>query len=78
MDAGAERARGLLAVVGSDADNVYITLTARELNPNLLIIARSTDESSERKLIRAGEPTKLSHRIKWGQLEWFRPFSAPQ
>jgi len=60
VDAGAERARGLLAVVGSDADNVYITLTARELNPNLLIIARSTDESSERKLIRAGANKVIS------------------
>jgi voltage-gated potassium channel len=60
MDAGADRARGLLAAVGSDADNVYITLTARELSPNLLIIARSTDESSERKLIRAGANKVIS------------------
>jgi len=60
MDAWADRARGLLAAVGSDADNVYITLTARELNPNLLIIARSTDESSERKLIRAGANKVIS------------------
>jgi voltage-gated potassium channel len=60
MDAGIAKARGLLAVVGSDADNVYITLTARELNPNLLIIARSTDESSERKLIRAGANNVIS------------------
>jgi len=47
-------------VVASDADNVYITLTARELNPNLFILARSADESSERKLNRAGADKVIS------------------
>ena len=54
IDAGAKKARGLVAVVASDADNVYITLTARQLNPALFILARSTNESSERKLKQAG------------------------
>lgn len=58
--AGVVNARGLVAVVASDADNVYITLTARELNPGLFIIARSTDESSERKLIQAGANKVIS------------------
>ena len=42
---GIDRARGLIAAVGSEAENVYTVLTARELNPTLYIIARS--ESSE-------------------------------
>jgi voltage-gated potassium channel len=58
--AGVKDARGLVAVVASDADNVYITLTARELNPKLFIIARSTDESSERKLMQAGANKVIS------------------
>lgn len=60
IEAGVERARGLVAVVASDADNVYITLTARELNPNIFILARSTDESSESKLKRAGADKVIS------------------
>ncbi len=60
IEGGVERAKGLVAVVASDADNVYITLTARELNPNLFILARSSDESSERKLRRAGANKVIS------------------
>ena len=60
LDAGVERAKGLVAVVESDADNVYITLTSRELNPDLFILARSADESSERKLRRAGADKVIS------------------
>ena len=52
--AGIRRARGLVAALDSDAENVYITLTARGLNPNLDIIARANFEESESKLLRAG------------------------
>jgi voltage-gated potassium channel len=52
--AGIRRARGLVAAVDSDAENVYITLTARGLNPDLNIIARANFEESEPKLLRAG------------------------
>jgi voltage-gated potassium channel len=54
LEAGIERAKGLVAVVASDADNVYIVLTARSLNPKLFIVARGEDEGSEQKLLRAG------------------------
>jgi voltage-gated potassium channel len=54
LEAGIERAKGLVAVVGSDASNVYIVLTARSLNPNLFIVARGEDLGSEKKLLRAG------------------------
>jgi voltage-gated potassium channel len=60
LEAGVNKARGLVAVVASDADNVYITLTARQLNPNLFILARSTNESSERKLQQAGANKVIS------------------
>jgi len=53
-NAGVEHAQGLLAALPEDADNVYVTLSARGLNPKLLIIARGTDSSSERKLLKAG------------------------
>ena len=52
--AGVERAKGLVAALASDADNIFAILTARELNPNLFIIARAIEESAETKLYRAG------------------------
>ena len=52
--AGVERAKVLVAVVPSDADNLYITLSARVLNPNLFIVARAEHEASEAKLRRVG------------------------
>jgi voltage-gated potassium channel len=54
LEAGIQRARGLVAVVASDADNVYIVLTARSLNPKLFIVARGEEPGSEQKLLRAG------------------------
>jgi voltage-gated potassium channel len=52
-----EHAKGLVAVTGNDAQNVYVILTARVLNPKLLIAARATDEEAEKKLRRAGAST---------------------
>jgi voltage-gated potassium channel len=54
LRAGIKRAKGLVSVVTSDTENVYITLTARGLNPDLYILARSGDPGSEIKLKRAG------------------------
>jgi len=54
VEAGIEKAKGLVSVVSSDAENVYICLTARGLNPRLYILSRAEDEASERKLLRAG------------------------
>lgn len=53
-EAGVVKARGLVAALRTDSDNVYVTLTARQLNPNLFIIARAGDEKSENKLLAAG------------------------
>lgn len=52
--AGVERAKGLVCAVDSDAVNVYITLTARALNPDLRIVARASRPESEPQLVRAG------------------------
>ena len=54
MKAGVERARGLVAALKTDSDNVYVTLSARQLNPDLFIMARAGEERSEKKLIAAG------------------------
>ncbi len=54
LEAGIGRARGLISVVASDSDNLFITLTARGLNHSAFIIARADEEKSEKKLMRAG------------------------
>jgi len=52
--AGVERARGLIAVVSSDAENVYTTLTAKSINPEVTIVARALTDESAPKLRTAG------------------------
>jgi voltage-gated potassium channel len=56
--AGIHRARALITAVDSDATNVYVTLSARSLNPKLFIVARANEEGSEGKLRQAG-----AHRV---------------
>lgn len=52
--AGLDRARGLVATIDSDANNVYVTLSARALNPKLFIVGRANAEGAEAKLLQAG------------------------
>ena len=52
--AGVKRAKGLVTSVSSDAGNVFIILSAKEINPDLFIVARAIDGTSESKLRRAG------------------------
>lgn len=52
--AGVERARGLVAAVGADPDNISLTLSARALNPRLVIVARANADQAIPKLERAG------------------------
>jgi voltage-gated potassium channel len=59
-DAGIERAKGLISVLSSDSDNLYVVLSARGLNPNLRIVARASEEGSDRKLLRAGADDVVS------------------
>jgi len=58
--AGVERARALVAVAGSDADNLYITLSARLLNDRLFIVARADEDPALQKLLRAGANRVIS------------------
>jgi len=60
LNAGVERARGLVAVLKTDTDNVYVTLSARQLNPELFIIARAGEKKSENKLLAAGADKVIS------------------
>lgn len=54
LDAGIKRARALITTLPEDADNVFVVLTAREMNDQLLIISRASVGSSDQKLRRAG------------------------
>jgi voltage-gated potassium channel len=55
-----ERARGLVAATTTDATNLYIILTARNLNPGLKIIARASEEDAEKHLLKAGADSVVS------------------
>ena len=58
--AGIERARAVVACVDSDAENIFITLTARGLCPDIRIVARASAEAAEPKLKRAGADRVIS------------------
>ena len=59
-DAGIARARAVVACVDSDAENIFIALTARELRPDVAIVARASQEEAESKLRRAGADRVIS------------------
>ncbi len=59
-EVGIERAKGLISVLPTDAENLYVVLSARGLNPTLTIVARAGDEGSEQKLLRAGADRVVS------------------
>jgi voltage-gated potassium channel len=54
LKAGIMKAKGIVTAVHSDANNVFITLTAKGLRPDIFILARSSDEENQEKLLRAG------------------------
>lgn len=60
MRAGVERAEGVVVCLGDDSVNVYVTLAARELNPNAFIIARGYEPDVERRMVRAGADTVVN------------------
>jgi voltage-gated potassium channel len=59
-EVGIERAKGLITVLPTDAENLYVVLSAKGLNPNLFIVARAGEEGSEQKLLRAGADRVIS------------------
>lgn len=58
--AGIHRARGLVSVLPTDAENLYVVLTAKGLNSSLRVVARAGEEGSEQKLLRAGADRVIS------------------
>ena len=58
--AGIQRAKGLITAVTSDSANVFITLTARGINPDLYILARASEDHADIKLMRAGADKVVS------------------
>jgi voltage-gated potassium channel len=57
---GIEKAKGLVSVLPTDAENLFVVLSARGLNPALFIVARAGEEGSEQKLLRAGADKVVS------------------
>lgn len=60
LAAGIKRAQRLVTLLPKDADNLYVILTAKELNPNLYIMSRAADEKGEKRLSRAGAARLIS------------------
>lgn len=67
LAAGITRAKGLVTALDSDADNLFVTFSARSLNPDLFIVARSSHETSEAKLLRAGADRVLTPNVIGGR-----------
>lgn len=66
-EANIKTSKGLIALLNSDPGNLFIALSARELNPTLHIIARAEDSSSEKKILRAGADSVISPFINAGK-----------
>jgi voltage-gated potassium channel len=64
--AGIDRAKSLITAVGSDADNLYIVLSSRLLNPKLFIVARAEEEEAEAKLRKVGANKVISPYLAGG------------
>lgn len=77
LQAGIQRARAIIACVDSDAENIFVTLSARELAPDIEIVARASQESSERKLLRAGANDVISPYKASGRAMARLALSAP-
>jgi voltage-gated potassium channel len=54
LEAGVTRAHGLIAALATDADNLFVILSAKNLNPRLMVAARAGEDEAEQKLRRAG------------------------
>jgi voltage-gated potassium channel len=66
LEAGVERARGCIAALTDDKDNLFVTVTARALNPQLRIVAKAIDPRAEAKLRRAGADGVVSPNMIGG------------
>jgi len=57
LQVGIERARGLVTALASDAENLFVLLSAKAINPGIFVAARAAEESAEAKMRRAGADT---------------------
>ena len=67
MQAGIMEAKGIVTAVNSDANNVFITMTAKSLRPDVFILARASEEKNEGKLFRAGATRVVSPYLIGGR-----------
>lgn len=67
LQAGVKRAKGLITALSHDADNVYVTLTGKSLNPEMSIVARADRAEAEEKLRRAGATTVIFPSVMGGR-----------
>jgi len=69
--AGIERARGIIIATGEDVDNLFITLTARELRPEIWIVARASKSENIKRLYRSGADKVISPETSGGEDIYF-------
>ncbi|MFZ0613377.1 MAG: potassium channel protein [Desulfobacterales bacterium] len=67
MKAGITSAKGIVTAVRSDANNVFITLTAKDLRPDIFVLSRASDVKNEAKLIKAGASRVVSPYLLGGR-----------
>lgn len=67
LQSGVKRAKGLITALSHDADNVYVTLTGKSLNPDMTIVARADRAEAEEKLRRAGATTVIFPSVMGGR-----------
>lgn len=65
--AGVRRAKGLVTALDTDADNLFVALTARGMNPTMYIVARSSSLTSETKILRAGADRVITPNVIGGR-----------
>lgn len=67
LEAGVRNAKGVITTLSHDADNVYVTLTAKSLNPEITVVARAERAEAEEKLRRAGANTVIFPSVMGGR-----------
>ncbi|MGZ7109222.1 MAG: 3H domain-containing protein [Methanobacterium sp.] len=71
FDAGINRARGVIITTGDDVDNLFITLTAREIHPEIWIVVRASKRENIKRLYRSGADKVISPETSGGEDIYF-------
>ncbi len=67
VSAGLKKAKGVIAALSGDANNVYVTLTAKSMNPDIFVVARADRREAEEKMRRAGATSVVSPAVMGGR-----------